>query len=48
MNGSDCTTAFIPLDSRIGGQGRNDRPTAETAEMINTGTMEQQMEQENN
>ena len=27
MNGRDGTTAFLPLDSRIGGQGRDDRPT---------------------
>ena len=27
MNGRDGTTAFLPLDSRIGGQGRNNRPT---------------------
>ena len=27
MNGRDGTTTFLPLDSRIGGQGRNDRPT---------------------
>ena len=27
MNGRDGTTAFLPLDSRIGGQGRNDRPS---------------------
>ena len=27
MNGRDSTTAFLPLDSRIGGQGRNDRPS---------------------
>ena len=25
MNGRDGTTAFLPLDSRIGGQSRNDR-----------------------
>ena len=27
MNGRDGTTAFLPLDSRIGGQGRNNRPS---------------------
>ena len=26
MNGRDGTTTFLPLDSRIGGQGRDDRP----------------------
>ena len=26
MNERDGTTAFLPLDSRIGGQSRNDRP----------------------
>ena len=25
MNGRDGTTTFLPSDSRIGGQGRNDR-----------------------
>ena len=25
MNGRDGTTAFLPLDSRIGGQGENDK-----------------------
>ena len=64
MNGRDCTTAFLPLDSRIGGQGRNDRPKVgqlltreqtkykcrkvETREIINTDTIEQEMEQESN
>ena len=28
MNGRDGTIAFLPLDSIIGGQGRNDRPCA--------------------
>ena len=62
MNGRGGTTAFLPLDSRIGGQGRNDRPTVEqfltreqtryiyrkieTGEIINTDTIEQEMEQE--
>ena len=27
MNGRDGTTTFLPLDSRIGGQGRDDKPT---------------------
>ena len=27
MNGRNCTTAFLPLDSRIGGQGRDNHPT---------------------
>ena len=27
MNGRDGTTAFLPIDSRIGEQGRNDSPT---------------------
>ena len=27
MNGRDGTTAFLPLDSRIGGQGRYSHPT---------------------
>ena len=27
MNGRDGTTAFLPLDSRIGGQGRDNYPT---------------------
>ena len=27
MNGRDGTTAFLPLDSRTGGQGGNDRPS---------------------
>ena len=29
MSGRIGTTAFLPLDSRIGGQGRDDSPTAE-------------------
>ena len=27
MNGRDGITAFLPLDSRIGGQGRYNHPT---------------------
>ena len=27
MNGRDGTTTFLPLDSRIGGHGRNHRPS---------------------
>ena len=62
MNGRDGTTIFLPLDSRIGGQGRDSRPTVgqfltreqakytyrkvETGKMINTDTIEQEMEQE--
>ena len=62
MNGRDGTSAFLPLDSRICGQGRNDRPSigqfltreqmkyiyrkVETGEIINTDTIEQEMEQE--
>ena len=29
MKGRDDTTAFLPLDSRIGGQGRSNHPTVE-------------------
>ena len=62
MNGRNGTNSFLPLDSKIGGQGRNDRPSVgqfltreqtnyiykkiETGEMINTDTIEQEMEQE--
>ena len=62
MNGRDGTTSFLPLDSRIDGQSRDNRPTVgqfltreqaksiyrkiETGEMINTDTIEQEMEQE--
>ena len=62
MNARDGTTTFLPLDSRVGGQGRDDRPTVgqfltreqtryiyrkvETGEMINTDTIEQEMELE--
>ena len=27
MNGRNGTTTFLPLDSRIGGQGRDNHPT---------------------
>ena len=63
MNGRDGTTAFLHLDCRIGGQGRDSRPTVgqflireqakyiyrkvETGEIINTETIEQEIEQEN-
>ena len=62
MNGRDDTTVFLPLDSRIGGQGRSNHPTVgqfltreqtryiykkiETGELINTDTIEQEIEQE--
>ena len=62
MNGRDGTTTFLPLDSRIGGQGRDNRPTVwqfitrqqakyiyrkvETGKIINTDTIEQEMEHE--
>ena len=62
MNGRNGTASFLPLDSKIGGQGRNDRPNVgqfltkeqtnyiykkvETGEMINTDTIQQEMEQE--
>ena len=62
MNGRNGTTTFLPLDSRIGGQGREDSSTVgqfitreqtryiyrkvETGEIINTGMIEQEIEQE--
>ena len=62
MNGRNGTASFLPLDSKIGGQGRNDRPNVgqfltreqtnyickkiEAGEMINTDTIQQEMEQE--
>ena len=62
MNSRDGTTAFLPLDSRIGGQCGNDRPSVGQfltmeqtryiykkvviGEIINTETIEQEMEQE--
>ena len=61
MNGRENTTTFLPLDSRIGGQTR-DNPTVgqyltrdqtryiykkvETGEMINTETIQQEIEEE--
>ena len=61
MNGRDDTTTFLPLDSRIGGQNR-DNPIVgqyltrdqtrfiykkvETGEIINTNTIQQEIEQE--
>ena len=61
MNSRNDTTTFLPLDSRIGGQNR-DNPTvgqyltrdqsrfmykkAETGEIINTNTIQQEIEQE--
>ena len=61
MNGRDDTTTFLPLDSRIGGQNK-ENPTVgqyltrdqtryiykkiETGEMINTDTIQQEIEQE--
>ena len=62
MNGRDDTTAFLPLDSKIGGQVSHCRPNieqfltreqakyiykkVETGVMINTDTMQQEMELE--
>ena len=62
MNGRDGTTAFLPLDSRIGAQGRDNHPTVgqfltreqtryiyrkvEIGEIINTGTIEREIEQD--
>ena len=62
MSDRDGTTTFLPLDSRIGGQGGNDRPSTgqflprektkyiyrkvETGEIINTDTIEQELEQD--
>ena len=59
MNGRNGTTAFLPLDSKIGRQVKNDRPSVgqfltrehtnyiykkiETGEMINTDTIEQEL-----
>ena len=62
MNGRDSTTAFLPLDSKIGCQVGHIKPNArqfltreqvnyiykkvETGEIINTDTIQQEMEQE--
>ena len=62
MNGRNGTTAFLPLDSKIGGQIICDRPNigqfltreqanyvhkmVETGKMINTDTIQQEIEQE--
>ena len=62
MNGRDDTTAFLPLDFRIGGQNRDSYPMVgqyltrgqtryiykkvETEELINTDTVQQEIEQE--
>ena len=62
MNGRDGTSAFLPLDSKIGGQLNCDKPKVgqfltreqanyvykkvETGEMINTDTIQQEIEQE--
>ena len=62
MTSSDDTTAFLPLDSRIGGQCRDSYPTVgqyltreqasyiykkvQTGEVINTDTIQQEIEQE--
>ena len=62
MNGRDGTTTFLSLGSKIGGQGRDDRPSVsqfltreqtkytyrkvETGEIINTDTIQQEMEEE--
>ena len=62
MIGRDGTTAFLPLDSKTGGQVSHDRPNVgqfltreqanyiykkvETGELINTDTIQQEIEQE--
>ena len=62
MNGRDDTTAFLPLDSKIGGQVSHGRHNVgqfltreqanyvyekvETGEMIDTNTIQQEIEQE--
>ena len=58
MNGWDGTTAFLPLDSKIGGQTNHNRPSVgqfltsyvnkkvEMGEMNNVSTIQQEMEQE--
>ena len=61
MSGRDGTTAFLPLDSKVGGPDRYKHPTVgkfltrektryiykkvETGEIVNTNTMEQDIEQ---
>ena len=52
MNGRDGTTTFLPLDFRTGRQSRDRDQTryiykkVETGEMINTDTIQQEIEQE--
>ena len=62
MNGRDSTTAFFPLNTKIGGQVNNNRPSVgqfltreqtkyiykktESGEIINTETIQQELEQE--
>ena len=62
MNGRDGTTAFLPLNSKIGGQVDHSKPNVgqfltreqanyiykkvETGEIINTDTIQQEIEQE--
>ena len=62
MNGGNGTTAFLPLNTKIGGQVNNNRPSigqfltskqaryiykkTESGEIINTETIQQELEQE--
>ena len=62
MNGGNGPTAFLPLNSKIGGQVNNNRPSVgqyltreqasyvykktESGEIINTETIQQELEQE--
>ena len=62
MNSRDGTTAFLPLNTKIGGQVNNNRPSieqflareqtkyiykkTESGEIINTETIQQELEQE--
>ena len=62
MNGRNSTTAFLPLNTKIGGQIDNNRPSVEqfltreqnryiykkteSGEIINTETIQQELEQE--
>ena len=62
MNGRNGTTAFLPLNTKIGGQVNNNRPSigqfltreqtsytykkTESGEIINTETIQQELEQE--